>query len=166
MSFCIGRKTHRRKISWIFWREMQLRMSKTSDTWFLQTRLFQQITSSPTKMWKVDHKNVIHSKSKQFNVTWRKMNVISNECGLKRLWSHMTVVLNECGRSQMNVVSNACGFKRMWSQMHVVSNECGLKWMWSQMTVVSNAEPDYRVGGPGAIFTGGPLWRNSWRHRL
>jgi len=78
-------------------------------------------------MWKVDHKNVIHIKSKQFNVTWRKMNVISNECGLKRLWSHMTVVLNECGRSQMNVVSNACGFKRMWSQMHVVSNECGLK---------------------------------------
>jgi len=27
-------------------------------------------------------------------------------------------------------------------------------------------EPDCTVGGPGAIFTGGPLWRNSWRHRL
>jgi len=27
----------------------------------------------------------------------------------------------------MNVVSNECGLKRMWSQMNVVSNECGLK---------------------------------------
>jgi len=23
-----------------------------------------------------------------------------------------------------------------------------------------------KVKGPGAIFTGGLLWRNSWRHRL
>jgi len=28
--FCVGRKTHRRKNSWLFRREMQLRMSKTS----------------------------------------------------------------------------------------------------------------------------------------
>jgi len=31
-------------------------------------------------------------------------------------------------------------------------------------------DPIRRAGlkgrGPGAIFTGGPLWRNSWRHRL
>jgi len=27
----------------------------------------------------------------------------------------------------MNVVSNECGLKRMWSQTTVVSNECGLK---------------------------------------
>jgi len=27
----------------------------------------------------------------------------------------------------MNVVSNECGLKRMWSQTNVVSNECGLK---------------------------------------
>jgi len=27
----------------------------------------------------------------------------------------------------MNVVSNDCGLKRMWSQMNAVSNECGLK---------------------------------------
>ena len=24
--------------------------------------------------------------------------------------------------------------------------------------------PDWMIGGPGAVFTGGPLWRNSWRH--
>jgi len=30
MSFCIGRKTHRRKISCFFRREMKLHMSKTS----------------------------------------------------------------------------------------------------------------------------------------
>jgi len=32
------------------------------------------------------------------------------------------------------------------------------------------ARQAYRAGlkgrGAGAIFTGGPLWRNSWRHRL
>jgi len=27
-------------------------------------------------------------------------------------------------------------------------------------------ESDYTVGGPGAIFTGGPIWRHSWRHRM
>jgi len=27
----------------------------------------------------------------------------------------------------MNVVSNECGLKRLWSQMNVVSNEYGLK---------------------------------------
>ena len=40
MSFYVGRKNHRRKLSWLFRREMLLRMSKTSDTWSLQTRLF------------------------------------------------------------------------------------------------------------------------------
>jgi len=40
MSFCVGRKTHRKKIEWLFRREMQLRMSKTSVTCSLQTRLF------------------------------------------------------------------------------------------------------------------------------
>jgi len=38
----------------------------------------------------------------------------------------------------MNVVSNECGLKRMWSQTNVVSNDCGLKRLWSQMNVVSN----------------------------
>jgi len=27
----------------------------------------------------------------------------------------------------MNVVSNECGLKRMWSQTNVISNECGIK---------------------------------------
>jgi len=40
MSFCTGRKTHRRKISWLFRRKMQLRMSETSDSRSLQTQLF------------------------------------------------------------------------------------------------------------------------------
>jgi len=40
MLFWVGRKTHRRKISWLFRREIQLHMSKTSDPWSLQTRLF------------------------------------------------------------------------------------------------------------------------------
>ena len=31
---------------------------------------------------------------------------------------------------------------------------------------VTPPEPDYRVGGPGAIFTVGPLGRISWRHIL
>jgi len=30
----------------------------------------------------------------------------------------------------------------------------------------SKAEPDWKVGGPREIFTGGPLWCISWRHRL
>ena len=96
----------------------------------------------------VDHKNVIHSKSKQihFNMAYKEcdlkwvlsqVNVVSNKCGLKSMWSQ-----NECGLkwmwSQMNVVSNECGLKWMWSQMNVVPNECCPKWMWSQMNVVSN----------------------------
>jgi len=28
---------------------------------------------------------------------WSKMNVVSNECDLKRMWSQMTVVSNERG---------------------------------------------------------------------
>ena len=135
--FCVDRKNHRRKISWLFRREMQLRMSKISDMWSLQTRLFQQITLIPAKKWTVDQKNMIHSKSKQlhFNIAW-------NECGLKWLWSPMTVVSNDCGLkwlwSQMTVVSNDCGLQWLWSPMAVVSNDCGLQWLWSPMTVVSN----------------------------
>ena len=63
-----------------------------------------------------------------FSLTWRKMNVIWNACGLKWMWSQMTVV------------SNDCGLKWMWSQMNVVSNERGLKWTWSQMNMVSNEQ--------------------------
>jgi len=42
------------------------------------------------------------------------MNVISNECSLKRMWSQMNVVPSEVVSNE--VVSNEC-----------VSNECGLK---------------------------------------
>jgi len=91
-------------------------------------------------MWKLDHKNLIHSKSKQLH-----FNIAQNECDLKWMWCQLYVVSNECGLkwmwSQMNVVSNECGLKWMWSQMNVVSNDCGLKWsglewmwsLWSQM---------------------------------
>ena len=41
---------------------------------------------------------------------------------------------------KMNVVSNECGLKWMWFQMNVVSNDCGFKWTWSQMNVVSNEQ--------------------------
>jgi len=81
-----------------------------------------------------------------FTLIWRKMNVSSNECGLKRMWSQTNVVSNECGFkwlwSQMTVVSNDCGLIWMWSQM----NECGLKWMWSQVNVVSNEKVSCECG--------------------
>jgi len=55
-----------------------------------------------------------------FTLTWRKMNGISNECGLDWTWSHIK-------RSQMKV-SYECALKwtslkRTWSQMLVFSNE-------------------------------------------
>ena len=50
MSFCVGRKNHRRKISWLLRREKQLCMNTTSDTWSLQTRLFSETWSLQTRL--------------------------------------------------------------------------------------------------------------------
>jgi len=38
----------------------------------LYKRYFKQLTSILAKKWKVDHKNVIHSTSNSFTVTWRE----------------------------------------------------------------------------------------------
>jgi len=62
---------------------------------------------SPAKKWNVDHKNVIHSKSKQlyFNVAW-------NECYLL-----ISMISNE---SDLNAM--LATFKWIWSQM--LSQKC------------------------------------------
>jgi len=35
-----------------------------------------------------------------------------------------------------------------------------------RVVIVVNARARLKDRGPGSIFTGGPLWRNSWRHRF
>ena len=104
---------------------------------------------SPAKKWKADHKKWCTVNQNSFTLTWRKMNVISNQCslkwsGLKWMWSQITVVWNECGLKWSFLKWR--GLKRMWTQMkkvsnEQVSNERGLKWMVS--TVMEPLLPSF-----------------------
>jgi len=114
-----------------------------SRTNFRARRVTLQNFRSSAKKWKVDHKNPIHSKSKQLHFTTEK-----NEGGLKRKKSHV------------NVVSNECGLKGMWSQM----NRSQMKWFQikkSEMNVVSDewSQMNLFLNSHGTVAASQSSWR-------